>query len=105
MNAPSVHGGGAMLARISDNDGALLIGDVVRGMAMLEGRDESMVSVSQSSRTDDTDDEGDSSLGDGFKQTVQSFGDLDLPIITSRTRNGVVGIAIQQVANRVSAVT
>lgn len=87
MNAPKVHGGWAVLERISDNEGALLIGDVVRGMATLGGRDVSMVSVSQSSRTDD---EGDSALGDGFKQTDQIFGDLDLPIISLRVSSGLL---------------
>lgn len=79
MNALSVHGGDAVLERISDNDGALFIGDVVRGMAILDGRDVSMVAVSQSDRTDE---EGDGSLGDGVEQTDQIFGDLDLPIIS-----------------------
>lgn len=51
----------------------------MRGMAILDGRDEAMVSVSQSEKTDD---EGDKSLGDGFEQTDQIFGDLDLPIIS-----------------------
>lgn len=97
MNALRVHGGGAVLERISDNDGALLIGEVVRGIAMLDGRDEAMVSVSQSSRTVD---EGDSSLDDGIELTVDVLGVLNNPIISPGIRNGVVGcLAIQRVAD------
>ena len=65
MKELSVHGGGAVLERISANDGGLEKGEPVRGMARLVGREVSIaVSWSQSSKTDDG---GDNSRGDGLK--------------------------------------
>lgn len=65
MKELSVHGGGAVLVRISVSDGGLAKGEPVRGIARLVGRDVSIaVSWSQSSEIDDG---GDNSLGDEFK--------------------------------------
>ena len=89
MKAPSVHGGGAILESMSDKGGALSIGEAARGIAMLDGRDVSMVAISQSSRTDDG---GEISLGDGFKRTGEISGDLDIPIMSPRTINEQLGL-------------
>lgn len=50
VKALNVHGGAAVLERISDKEGSLAPGELARGIAKLAGRDVDMaVSVSQSS--------------------------------------------------------
>lgn len=55
MNAPSVHGCGAVFERMSSNVGVFRNGDPVRGMAQLVGLDAGSmtVSASQSSRSEE----------------------------------------------------
>lgn len=65
MNELRVHGGGAVLERMSVSVGGLAKGEPVRGMTRLVGRDISIaVSWSQSSKMDEG---GVNSVGDGFK--------------------------------------
>ena len=79
MNALNVHGGAAVLERISDKEGSLAPGEPARGIAKLAGRDVDMaVSVSQSSQTEG----GDIALEDGVRYIGELPRNLDFPIIS-----------------------
>jgi hypothetical protein len=80
VNALNVHGGAAVLERISDKEGSLAAGEPARGIAKLAGRDVDIaVSVSQSSQTEDG---GDIALGDGVRYVGELPRNLDFPIIS-----------------------
>lgn len=66
MNAPRVHGCGAVFERMSSRVGGFRKGEPVRGIAQLVGLDDGSmtVSVSQSSISSE---DGDDSLGDGVR--------------------------------------
>jgi hypothetical protein len=80
MNALRVHGCGAMSERISSRVGGFTKGEPVRGIAQLVGLDDGsmMVSVSQSSRSDE---DGVDSLESGVWWTSELRRILILPII------------------------
>ena len=80
MNALNVHGGAAVLERISDKEGSLAAGEPARGIAKLAGRDVDIaVSVSQSSQTEGG---GDIALEDGVRDVGELPRNLDFPIIS-----------------------
>lgn len=81
MKALRVHGGGAVLERISERVGAFINGEAVRGMAKLAGLDMSMtVSESQSTAKELRGD----CLGEGINRAGEGALNLEIPIIELR---------------------